>query len=139
MALSALDDRSKGPDEGSLRAVLGRAAELWFPLIERLSAKYAPACEEWAFPGAKWGWSLRIVHKKRRILYLTPQRDQFVAAVVLGDRAVEAANGSPLPNAVLAELNGAKKYAEGRGIRIEVKTADDVETVELLAAIKMAN
>lgn len=139
MALSALDDRSEAPDEASLRAALGRAGALWFSLIGALSTRYPPMSQEWAFPGTKYGWSLRLVHKKRRILYMTPQRGQFTVAVVLGEKAVEAANHGALPASILAELNGAKKYAEGRGIRLEVKNSGDIEAVELLVAIKVEN
>lgn len=50
-----------------------------------------------------------------------------------------AITGAENLGAALGVSRGAKKYAEGRGIRIEVKTAKDLEAVELLAAIKVAN
>ena len=139
MAPSALMDQSRIPDEESLKSILGGAAEAWFTLIKVLSTKYQPISEEWAFTGEKYGWSLRLIYKKRRIVYLIPQAGQFLASIVLGDKAVEAANKSLLPPAILAELNQARKYAEGRGIRLEVKTTEDLNTVELLAAIKVEN
>jgi hypothetical protein len=40
---------------------------------------------------------------------------------------------------VLAVIDGAPKYAEGRGVRIPVRSKRDLEGVERLAAIKVAN
>jgi hypothetical protein len=36
-------------------------------------------------------------------------------------------------------LNAARPYAEGRGIRLETRTARDLATMKKLAAIKMAH
>ena len=36
-------------------------------------------------------------------------------------------------------IDEAKKYAEGRGIRIEIRKKKDLEITKKLAAIKMAN
>ena len=36
-------------------------------------------------------------------------------------------------------IDAAKKYPEGRGIRIEVRNRNDLDVAERLAAIKMAN
>jgi len=44
-----------------------------------------------------------------------------------------------LPTPVLAVIESAKKYAEGRGVRLEVRNARDVQNIEKLAQIKMAN
>ena len=80
-----------------------------------------------------------MVHRKRRIVYMTPQKEQFTVGLVLGDRAVAAANESSLPAAILEEINSARKYAEGRGVRIEVTSDEDLRAIKLLADIKMAN
>ena len=57
----------------------------------------------------------------------------------LGEKAVKAAHASPLPKAVLGLIDEAKRYAEGRAVRLEVKTKKDREIVKKIAAIKMAN
>lgn len=57
----------------------------------------------------------------------------------LGEKAVKAAHESDLPISVLKVIDGATKYAEGRGMRLEVRSAEDVRNVEKLAVIKMAN
>jgi hypothetical protein len=62
-----------------------------------------------------------------------------LASFALGDKAVKAAHESDLPASILKIIDSARKYAEGRGVRIEVRSAEDVCNVEKLAVIKMAN
>jgi hypothetical protein len=40
---------------------------------------------------------------------------------------------------VLDIIERAPRYAEGRGVRLDVRTRKDIENVTALAAIKMAN
>jgi hypothetical protein len=139
MALSAFDDKSSKPKGAELASVLGRASALWEGLIAHLAAEYQPFVKEWKFSGAKWGWSLRLKHKKRTILYMTPCKRHFLVGFALGEKAVKAAHQSDLSDSVLTIIDEAKKYAEGRAVRIEVRTKRDLSNVEKLAAIKMAN
>ena len=139
MALSAFDDKATAPTEASLRAMLGRSAALWSRLTEDLQKTYGPLAEEWNFAGSAFGWSMRLKTKKRTIVYMTPCRAHFLASFALGEKACRAAHESGLPAAVLEAIDGARKYAEGRGVRIPVKNRKDVETIEMLAAIKVAN
>jgi hypothetical protein len=70
-----------------------------------------------------------------------PLREEIRAFVRsrFGDRAVAAVETSGLPESLIMELQSAKKYAEGRGLRIEVKTKADVRVVLKLIEIKAAN
>jgi hypothetical protein len=81
---------------------------------------------------------LRLIRKERTILYLLPQDGYFLTAFVFGEKATAAVLASDLPAAVVTALNGARAYAEGRGIRLETRTPQDVATMKKLAAIKMA-
>lgn len=139
MALSAFDDKTKPPRAGDLERTLGRAAAHWDGLVAHLASEYVPLEETWNFAGANWGWSLRLKQKKRTVLYMTPCKGLFLVGLALGEKAVAAAHGSSLPESILAIIDGARKYAEGRGVRIEVKNKKDVEIAKKLAAIKMAN
>ena len=139
MALSAFDDKSREPLPEELDEVLGRAGARWRELVEHLAAEYEPLGADWTFAGANWGWSLRLERKKRAILYLTPRRRHFLAGFALGEKAVAAARESGLPDPVLEIIDGARKYAEGRAVRLEVRTRKDLEAVKRLAAVKMAN
>ena len=139
MALSAFDDKSKKPGAGDLEKMLGRTSAHWDDLKTHIAAEYSPLDETWNFAGAKWGWSLRLRQKKRTVLHMTPCKGYFLVGFALGEKAVKAAHDSRLPDSVLTVIDEAPKYAEGRGVRLEVRTAQDVRNVEKLAAIKMAN
>jgi len=139
MALSAFDDKSKKPGVGDLKRVLGRTSAHWDGLVTHIAAEYAPLDETWNFAGASWGWSLRLKQKKRTILYMTPCKGHFLVGFALGEKAVKAARAARLPDSVLAIVDEAKKYAEGRAVRIEIRGKKDVEIVRKLAAVKMAN
>ncbi len=138
MALSALDDKSKKPDDGMVADVLGQSKGLWDAILAHLAEACPGVQHEWGFTGAKWGWSLRPKDKKRTIVYLTPCRGSFLASFALGEKAVAAAENSGLPPQVLEAIRTAKPYVEGRGVRIEVHRQTDVETVKKLIALKMA-
>jgi hypothetical protein len=139
MALSAFDDRSKLPDEDDLYAVLGDAGELWTRLVDHVASEFPPLDESWVFSGKEWGWALRLKQKKRAVVYLTPCEDYFVAGFALGEKAVQAAHAAHLPDDVLAMIDTSRKYAEGRAVRVEVRTKHDLENVKQIAAVKMAN
>jgi len=57
----------------------------------------------------------------------------------LGKKAVDAVRNSDLPEEILKIIEGAQVYAEGRGVRLEVRTFEDVGNVVGIARIKMAN
>ena len=139
MAPSALDDKSRMPDDGMLAEVLGKSKELWDSILSHLAEQYPGVQSEWGFAGAKYGWSLRPRHKKRTILYLTPGRDRFTVSFALGERAVAAAEESTLPAAILDAIRGARRYVEGRGVRLEIQRRADLEAVRTLIEIKMTH
>jgi len=139
MALSALDDKSQRPDDGMLAEVLGQSKALWDALLTYLAEQYPGVQNEWGFPGAKYGWSLRPKHKKRTILYLTPQRGSFLVSFALGERAVASAEESALPQPIIDAIRSARQYAEGRGVRIEVRQRGDVDAIKKMIEIKMTH
>jgi len=136
MGVMSFDDKAKIPDEKALARGLGAAKKLWDECVRHVSETYPPVTEAWGFYKA---WSLRLKRKDRTVVYLLPGEGGFRCAFVFGGKATEAARRTRLPKAVLREIDEAPVYAEGRGFRLEVKTAKDVETVKTLAAIKMAN
>ncbi|MGA3191102.1 MAG: DUF3788 domain-containing protein [Candidatus Bathyarchaeia archaeon] len=139
MALSAFDDKSRQPRDRDLAATLGSTFVFWSELKSLMASRFAPLSIEWGFASKKTGWGLRLKREKRTILYMTPCKGYFVASFALGEKAVKAARESDLPVSVLEIIDNAKKYAEGRGVRLAVRSAEDVRNVEKLAVIKMAN
>ena len=132
----SFDDKEKVPDDTALAKGLGPSKTLWDEFVGHVADAYAPVTEAWGFYKS---WSLRLKQKKRTIVYLLPREGHFLCAFVLGGKATEAARKAKLPKAVIKEIEDAPVYAEGRGFRLEVRTAKDIETMKTLAAVKMAN
>ena len=139
MTLSAFDDESNPPQDADLAATLGGTFVFWNELKKLIASRFAPLSIEWGFSSKKTGWGLRLKREKRTILYMTPCEGYFLASFALGEKAVKVARESDLPVSVLEVIDSARKYAEGRGVRLEVRSAEDVRNVEKLAVIKMAN
>ena len=104
-----------------------------------MAARLGPVSKEWGYTSKSTGWGVRLKRKDRIILYMAPCRGFFLASFALGEAAVRAAHASGLPAPVLELLDAAKKYAEGRGVRLEVRSAEDVRNVVELAVIKAAH
>ena len=132
----SFDDKAKLPNDKALASALGAAKELWDGFVKHIAGAFGPITEEWGFYKS---WSLRLKQKKRTIVYLLPRDGHFLCAFVYGRKATEAARQGKLPKAVMKVIEEAPVYAEGRGFRLEVRTAKDLETMRALAAIKMAS
>jgi len=60
-------------------------------------------------------------------------------AFVFGDKAAVVVEESDLSQEIKESLWNARKYTEGRGVPIKVKTAADVEKIKKLVEIKNKN
>ena len=139
MALSAFDDKAREPTDAEVAEMLLGTADHWNAIKDQIASLYEPLAVDWGFAGKKWGWSLRLKHKKRAVLYMTPSTGFFYVGFALGEKAVSAARQSELPQSLLDVIEGSQKYAEGRAVRIEVRTSRDLGNAVRLATIKMSN
>lgn len=137
--MSVFIDKSVKPDNILLVKAIGDTAKFWEAIKKHITDTHGACVEEWKFYGAKYGWTLKVLLKKRNLFFFTPLRGYFRAAFVFGDRAVTAVEKSDLPTDLIETLRNARKYAEGRGIRVEVRSLKDVESVIRLVDIKIQN
>ena len=129
---------AKAPADAELKAVLGKADAVWSAIVRAVEEKFAPLDKEWRPSKLAFGRVCLLRHRKRTLLYLTPDKGQVLVAVVLGERAYELAMASSLPAAIKKMLSEARPYAEGRGIRFPVASLSDVPVVAKLVEIKTA-
>ena len=121
MDKSIFSDKKQIPGDKDLEQGLGSTFRLWKQLREAASAHPSALSGEWNYPGEKFGWSFRIKDKKRVIIYLLPRDKYFKVAFVFGQKAFDEIMAGSFPEVIRQELSSAKVYAEGRGIRIDVK------------------
>jgi hypothetical protein len=138
MEHSIFMDKSQVPTDTDLRGALGDKYELWMEIRDRVFEKYPQGIEEWNFPGKKYGWSFRIKDKKRAIVYLLPSDQAFRAAFVFGGKAFEFIKESNVSEQIKSDLESAKVYAEGRGVRIPVPDRTVLKDISILIDIKLA-
>jgi hypothetical protein len=139
MSANVFIDKLAKPDDQALVSALGKTYPLWAEIEKHIATTLGESVEEWKYYGLKSGWTMKTLYKKRNLFFFTACEGYFRIAFVFGDRAVAEILKSDLPKAVIEEITNAKKYAEGRGIRIDVKTRRDVESVKKLIAFKVMN
>lgn len=139
MSVSVFEDKVTRPDDKMLAKALGKSNRLWQDIKKHLKAEYGELIEEWKFYGQKSGWILKTLRKKRNLFFFIPLEGSFQISFVFGDKAVAAVEKSDLPQELITELKNARKYAEGRGLRIDVKNSTDVEHIKKLVEIKVNN
>jgi hypothetical protein len=127
---------AKPPTDAELKAVLGKAGATWSAIVRTVEEKFVPLDREWKPSKLAFGRLCLLRHKKRTLLYLIPDKEQVVVAVVLGERAYELAMAATLPAVIQKMLSEAKPYAEGRGIRFPVNSLSDVPVIAKLVEIK---
>jgi hypothetical protein len=139
MSASVFNAKSVKPDSKALMKAIGKTAGHWKKIMSNLENDYGELIEDWKYYGQKTGWLLKILRKKRNLFFCIPLKGSFRIAFVFGGKAVSAVLSSDLSKAIKMELKNARKYAEGRGLRIDVKSATDVENIRKLVEIKVKN
>lgn len=134
---SIFTDKHTEPTAEDLKEALKQTYPLWLQLSDHTLYLWPGATTAWKHSGDKYGWSFRISDKKRVLLYLLPRDGFFKAAMVFGQKATDTILAGSVSGAVKDELSAAKAYAEGRGIRLEVRDNTIVADIEELLRIKI--
>jgi hypothetical protein len=137
MALSVFEDKASRPSHEDVATAVGETKVLWEAIVGYIEKAYGSCTEEWKHYGKASGWTLLLKLKKRTILYLFPQSGFFVVQFVYGEKAVQKALGSDLPEVIVGRIKEAPFYVEGRSFRVDVKCQADVNWIMKLVDIKM--
>jgi hypothetical protein len=133
------NDKNKKPDDSLLAKKIGTNYKYLKELKEQINEKYGVTTEEWKFYGKKYGWQLKTLLKKRNLFFFIPYESSFRIVFVFGDKAVKEIENSDISENLKNEVRKAKKYAEGRGLSIEVKDGKHIEDIKKLIDIKINN
>jgi hypothetical protein len=136
---NAFINHAAQPTPEELATALGPTAAVWNKLVGCLADECGLTVQEWNSYSLKAGWSMRLKLKKRNILYMSPCKDYFRVAFILGGKAVKAARQIKLPQRITKAIDDAPRYPEGTGVRLIVKRMTDLPAILKLAAIKLAN
>ncbi|MDP1800958.1 MAG: DUF3788 family protein [Bacteroidota bacterium] len=136
---SIFTDKNLKPTVEDLKKGLGKTYLIWKDLENFTKTNYPNAICEWSFSSEKFGWSYRIKDNKRVLIYLLPRDKFFKTAFVFGEKALIQIFESDISEVIKSELKNAKKNAEGKGIRIEVKDLSVIGDIQKLVKFKIAN
>lgn len=129
---------ASAPGDSALRAVLGDAKAAWDELLSWLQSEFGADKQEWKSYSAKSGWALRVSRGKRTIVWLSPCPGCLFAGIILGPKAIAAAQAA-LSASLLRTIAESPKYPEGTGVRLTVRRPAGLAKVKKLIAVKMAN
>ena len=132
-------DKSVKPDNIILSDALKTTYKFWEEILKSLSEEYGKLDIEWKYYGRKTGWLLKLFYKKRNMFFLIPNKRYFTLAFIFGDNAVSEIEKSDLPESLKNEIRNTQKYAEGRGLRIDVKKHSEIKNIKKLVGIKIRN
>jgi hypothetical protein len=131
-----MSTKAKSPTDAELKAVLGSASLVWSGIVHAVEEMFTPLDRQWRPSKTEFGRMCLLQHKKRTLLYITPDTEKVWIAIVLGERAYGRAMASSLPDAIKKMFSEARPYAEGRGIRFPVSSLSDIRTITKLVEIK---
>jgi len=134
---SIFTDKTAKPSENDLKIALGEKYKFWNELFSFTLEKFPEASFDWHFSGQKFGWGFRISDKKRVLVYLLPRDQFFKVGLVFGEKAFEEVCNSSISETLITELKNTKKYAEGRGIRIDIRNDSFISDLKKLIEIRI--
>jgi hypothetical protein len=133
------NDKNEKPNDDLLSEKMGAAFQYWLEIKKYLEKQYGSTTEDWKFYGKNYGWQLKTLMKKRNLFFLIPHQSFFKIVFIFGDKAVHEIEKSDISDQIKNEIINAKKYAEGRGLAIEVKDRKYLSDINMLIDIKINN
>lgn len=130
-------DKSLKPNNKTLEKALGPSYKLWQQVQKKINEQYDGLKPEWKYYGMKYGWTLKMMLKKKNLFFFGPCDKYFRIVFVFGDRAEKAIEESGISPDLIEEFKNAKRYAEGRGINIEVRNQKQLRDLVKLTEIKV--
>ena len=127
------------PSADEVSVALGPSAKVWTQLVDEFAENYNVTIQEWKSYSPKHGWSLRLLQKKRTIVYLSPCQGCFRVAFILGDKAIKLLKQDKLSKSLAKLINDAPRYPEGTGVRLLVRGTKEITAIRKLAEAKLAH
>jgi hypothetical protein len=137
MSASIYTEKLVEPDDKMLNYDLAETKSYLDRIAEFIESEYGDFKPEWKFYNKKSGWILKMLSKRRNVLFVVPCDKYFRVAFTFGEKASDLIFNSELPDFIKKELFEAKKHAEGRTIQTEVKSENDLDDILKMIEIKL--
>ena len=126
------------PTEEMLTGALCETKVLLDSIGKFIETEFGEFHREWKFYGSKLGWSLKLFNKKRNVLFVGPETGYFRVAFAIGEKVFQEILRSELPDSIKNQLSTTTVYAEGRPLRLEIRSKEDAEPLFQLIKIKLS-
>jgi len=131
------NNKLQEPTDEMLALALGDTKELLDSIGHFIEMKFGDFHPEWKYYGTKFGWSLKLFHKKRNVVFVEPEDGYFGLAFAIGEKAFKEIMESEITDSIKNQLTEAKVYVEGRPLRLEIRSKADLEPLWLIISIKL--
>ena len=120
------------PTQAEVDAILGDGAGL----LEIFLGRNPELRPEWKYYGAKNGWVLKAFRGKRNMCFVGHEPGAIAIVFILGERAFERLLKTDLRPEVKAAVEAAKRFPEGRSIRLILEDESNIADVQQVLDIK---
>jgi hypothetical protein len=139
MSAISFHDKKVKPNDNLLAEKTGDTYKYWLEIKEHIKEKCGETTEEWKFYGKNYGWQLKTFYKKRNLFFLIPGESSYKIVFIFSDKAVSEIEKSDIAKNLKTTVINAKKYAEGRGLAVEVRDEQYILDIKTLINIKLNN
>lgn len=136
MTASVFDLKNITPNDAMLTHELGAAMDWFNQICVFIENNFGSLSREWRYYGQKSGWVLKLIHKKRNLLFVVPLHGSFKVVFTFGDKAFYAIMDGDAPGYIQKALLDATKYSEGRTIQLHMKSDEQLHPILELIKIK---
>ena len=120
------------PTQAEIDEILGDGVAL----LEEFLRRNPGLRPEWKYYGPKHGWSLKVFRKKRNLCFVGREPGAIGIGFVLGERAYDRLLASDMRPGLRKLVEEARRFPEGRGIRLVLREGSDLDDAQLLLEIK---
>jgi len=135
MPIGCFLDKEHQPTKKEIKAALGAKFPLWQRVIQFIYDNYEMTAE-FSYGGQKYGWNLWHRKSGKSLVSLFPQKECFVAQIVLGKDQTEQALAIKFCRSVDKLLHETPQLHDGKWLFIPVKSAAEEKDVEKLLLLK---
>jgi len=119
MAVSVFEDKSIMPDDSMVADALAESFPLWVGIRDFVNENYPSINAEWKHYGKSSGWVLKLLSKKRNLLFFIPKAECFRLRFGINEKVASCVEAADLPDEVKEAVRIATPYTEGRSIDID--------------------
>ncbi len=138
MSIGLFTDKHHQPTEEEIQAAVALQFPVWQALIQFIRENY-PSEEDFRFLyGKRYGWARRFRVRGKLLTSLYPTQGGFTVQLNLDPTALEQTQHMALAHNAQAAIARAHPYPEGKWLFIVVESAQDVQDIKQLLALRAA-